>query len=334
MHSTIEGSEAVARTIKVCEKRVVKSEKGYSCARAGMDRSMPKRYSNRRNPMKSTRSFYALAESSPTARRLLWHVYSMSTWTHIEPITIPPFTKPGASMLWVTGGEGKLKLGDLLLDLKKGSFWAYSTSRARTIAPAPGQWLTIEGFLFNGPGLESWLEELNLKDNPQLEPARPKMLQKAFHNLRGLIRRRPPRWELKVHRQLDLILQDLLVSGGKLAPSQPEMAPAITAALNAIDADPERNWNTAQLARSVGMSDAAFRALFRKNMNESPHAYILRVRLDLARHLLSDPKMRIKEIAARLHFSSKYYFSSFFHEHAGISPTQFRKTNRHTPPIQ
>jgi AraC-like DNA-binding protein len=41
--------------------------------------------------------------------------------------------------------------------------------------------------------------------------------------------------------------------------------------------------------------------------------------------LLSDQRLQIKEIAQRLHFASDYYFSYFFRQKTGMSPTEFRK---------
>jgi AraC-like DNA-binding protein len=37
------------------------------------------------------------------------------------------------------------------------------------------------------------------------------------------------------------------------------------------------------------------------------------------------PQERAEEVAARLHFSSEFYFSHFFRKASGMSPTQFRR---------
>ena len=73
------------------------------------------------------------------------------------------------------------------------------------------------------------------------------------------------------------------------------------------------------------MSERAFRALFQACMHEPPHAYIQRVRLTLARNMLVNRRLLIKEIAGRLSFSSEDYFRRFFHRHTGLTPTQFRQ---------
>jgi len=80
-----------------------------------------------------------------------------------------------------------------------------------------------------------------------------------------------------------------------------------------------------ELANRAGLSESTFRARFRKAMHEAPHHYVQRCRLDLARELLSDPNLRIKEIAKQLQFSNEDYFARFFRKLTGVSPTKFRK---------
>lgn len=40
----------------------------------------------------------------------------------------------------------------------------------------------------------------------------------------------------------------------------------------------------------------------------------------------SDERMAVKEISARLNFSSEFYFSRFFRKRTGLSPRQFRES--------
>jgi len=99
----------------------------------------------------------------------------------------------------------------------------------------------------------------------------------------------------------------------------------ITRVLEHIAANPARDWSVRELAALVGVSSSGFRAQFRGVMNESTHAYLQRARLDLARELLADENLRVKDVAEKLHFSSEYYFSHFFRQHTGVSPTEFRR---------
>ena len=78
----------------------------------------------------------------------------------------------------------------------------------------------------------------------------------------------------------------------------------------------------------AAISYSRLRHHFQRAQGETVHAFLQRTRLDLARRLLSDRRLAIKEVAQRLHFSSEFHFSRFFHRGAGMSPTRFRERCR------
>jgi len=123
---------------------------------------------------------------------------------------------------------------------------------------------------------------------------------------------------------LTLLLQKFL-NARKLLNEDPSRLPeAITRALDAIETDSSRDWKARELAALAGLNYSSFRALFREHMRETVHEHLQRHRSDMAQVLLSDPRLQIKEIAHRLHFSNKDYFSHFFRQQAGMSPMEFR----------
>jgi len=93
-------------------------------------------------------------------------------------------------------------------------------------------------------------------------------------------------------------------------------------------ADPEPDWQAAALATISGVSYSRSRDLFKASRAETLHNFLQHTRLDEARRLLGDSRLTIKEVAARLHFSSVFYFSHFFRKASGMSPTQFRREPR------
>jgi AraC-like DNA-binding protein len=76
------------------------------------------------------------------------------------------------------------------------------------------------------------------------------------------------------------------------------------------------------------VSYSRLRDHFQSARGETLHEFLQRTRLDLARRLLGDQRLAIKEVAQRLNFSSEFHFSRFFHRGAGMSPTQFRERSR------
>ncbi len=72
-----------------------------------------------------------------------------------------------------------------------------------------------------------------------------------------------------------------------------------------------------------------FGRLFKEYTKKTPIQYILDVKLDKAKDLLTDTSLTISAIAQRCGFEDVYYFSKFFKKRIGVTPTVFRKSAAH-----
>lgn len=98
--------------------------------------------------------------------------------------------------------------------------------------------------------------------------------------------------------------------------------------LDAVLSAPSRDWQASELAAVAAVSYSRLRTLFKASQQETLHDFLQRTRLDEARQLLCDHRLSVKDIAARLNFSSEFYFSHFFRCATGMSPTRFRREPR------
>jgi AraC-like DNA-binding protein len=57
----------------------------------------------------------------------------------------------------------------------------------------------------------------------------------------------------------------------------------------------------------------------------TPYAYVLGKKLELAKKLLDNTNLTVKQISEKLCFSDEYYFSSLFKNKIGVSPSVYRK---------
>ncbi len=80
-----------------------------------------------------------------------------------------------------------------------------------------------------------------------------------------------------------------------------------------------------QVAASLNISYSLFRSLFKQHTGMAPGQYQQQLRVQKAKELLSDTTKTVKEISMMLNFESDYYFSTFFKQKAGITPSLFRK---------
>jgi AraC-like DNA-binding protein len=265
-------------------------------------------------------------DPSPVARRLLWHVFSIGSRRVDKPDQHQRFEKPGAHLFWVQSGEGELEheIGRCALGRGK-KVWLVDMGKPRTYLPAPGRHLTIAGFRFGGPGLEFWHEEIRGDGNAEFLLDDFGFVKQSYGELMRLVRRRPTGWEWQVHVVITNMLGKLLMSRHFLDSPQAELPEPVIRVLNAISANPLRDWKARELAAVGKVSYSGLRALFQKSGQGTVHEHIQRARLDQARLLLADKRLSVKDVAAQLSFSSEFYFSHFFRHHTGMTPTEFRQ---------
>jgi AraC-like DNA-binding protein len=265
-------------------------------------------------------------DPSPVARRLLWHLFSIGSRRMGQADRHERFEKPGAHLFWVQSGEGELEYKSRRFPLRRGKeVWLVDMAKPRTYLPAAGRHLTITGFRFGGPGLEFWHEAFRDDENAEFALEDFKLVARSQSELLRLVRRRPSGWEWQVHVIITNLLGKLLVSRNLLDSPNAELPVPVVRVLNAISANPLRDWKARELAAIGKVSYSGLRAAFQKSGQGTVHEHIQRARLDQARLLLADKRLSVKDVAGQLSFSSEFYFSHFFRHHTGMTPTDFRK---------
>lgn len=81
-----------------------------------------------------------------------------------------------------------------------------------------------------------------------------------------------------------------------------------------------------ELARSCSMSESYFRKLFQRIMGQSPLEYLNAYRVHRAMNLLRTTGDPIQNVAVRAGFSSVAAFNRNFKQHAGVSPSEWRRS--------
>lgn len=66
--------------------------------------------------------------------------------------------------------------------------------------------------------------------------------------------------------------------------------------------------------------------LFKQQFGYGIHEYVQKVRMDKAKELLNDPSLKIQDIAERLGYKDKNYFSKAFRNYYSVSPSEYRES--------
>lgn len=74
-------------------------------------------------------------------------------------------------------------------------------------------------------------------------------------------------------------------------------------------------------------SKSSIKRIFKAETGKSVINYMLDLRLKKAKELLADRNLSVCEITSKLGFSNIYYFSKFFKDRTGQSPSKYRKEN-------
>ena len=83
-----------------------------------------------------------------------------------------------------------------------------------------------------------------------------------------------------------------------------------------------------QLSHEVALSPYYLIRLFRRTYKQTPHQYLIALRIAKAKELLRNTDLPITEICADVGFESLGSFSALFHKSVGISPSAYRRSSQ------
>lgn len=86
-----------------------------------------------------------------------------------------------------------------------------------------------------------------------------------------------------------------------------------------------KDWTLQEMADLSGYSASHFSSLYVQRFGLSPKADLLDHRIQLAKQMLYYGELSITEISKQCGFQSIYYFSKYFKETVGTSPSEYVK---------
>jgi AraC-like DNA-binding protein len=113
-----------------------------------------------------------------------------------------------------------------------------------------------------------------------------------------------------------------------LALDAPRPASRLAALLARVEAEPGLAWTTETMARGAGLSVSRLHALFRTELDTSPHAWLRDIRLSRARAWLAETARPIADIALAAGFSDQSALTRALRDATGMTPGAYRRARR------
>jgi AraC family transcriptional regulator len=95
-----------------------------------------------------------------------------------------------------------------------------------------------------------------------------------------------------------------------------------------IDAHITGPLRVADLCALIQRSEAYFSRSFKRSFGESPHAFVIRRRLEFATHYMLQTDASLSDIALRCGFSDQPHFCKQFRQAVGQTPAAWRRMHR------
>lgn len=90
---------------------------------------------------------------------------------------------------------------------------------------------------------------------------------------------------------------------------------------------PERAYSIEELVARTGFSSSSILSAFKATTGYTPHAYLVKCRIDKAKELLRSGTMKVTDISHSLGFPSSQHFAAQFRKFTGASPKAWAKAN-------
>ena len=116
--------------------------------------------------------------------------------------------------------------------------------------------------------------------------------------------------------------------GSRLAP-QPRgglSSRQLGRAIAYIEESLEETVSLSAMARAAGLNAGQFGREFKRNMNLTPHEYVVKARVDRARFLLLSTELPLAEVALRCGFSHQQHMTRIVHRELGLTPGALRRS--------
>jgi AraC family transcriptional regulator len=123
----------------------------------------------------------------------------------------------------------------------------------------------------------------------------------------------------------NLLLTSFNTVAPKSIPRKGGMAPRVLRrVVEFMHANIDKQIGLKDLADCAGLSLSHFSFQFRASTNQSPHQYMLRLRVERSKELLADSRLSVLDVGLEVGFRNQQHFATVFRNSVGVPPSVYR----------
>lgn len=175
------------------------------------------------------------------------------------------------------------------------------------------------------------ISELQLPFNVLISTGQPEILTPYIKRLINELAINDELLERTIINQLDAMFlliarsyRKIQIFNNEFTSSERRYFPEFVSVRNQMLKNCQQNITLKALAAEVHLSKERFAVLYRQFFKGTPYAELIIARLVLAKRLLLNSHMDVKEISAACGWEDIHYFSRLFKKKIGVSPTKYR----------
>lgn len=108
-------------------------------------------------------------------------------------------------------------------------------------------------------------------------------------------------------------------------PAKVGMAPhVLRRVIEFMHANIDKQIGLKDLADCAGLSLSHFSFQFRASTNQSPYKYMLRLRIERSKELLTDSRLSVLDVGLEVGFRNQQHFATVFRNSVGVTPSVYR----------
>ena len=242
-----------------------------------------------------------------------------------------PHTHNHLELFYIVGGKGQFLIQDQLYPVDANNLVVINPNVTHTEVSLNAQ--PLEYIVLGIEGIELQTSDTTNGQFSILDHFESVEISSCLRNILRETELKNTGYEDVCQAYMEILLIRLMRNIALAIPSEPQSVSAnrqCAAIRRYIDLHFKEALTLEQLAEESHMSKYYLSHTFKREYGVSPINYMISRRIEESKYLLAETDLSMSQIAQLLGFSSLSYFSQVFHRTQGISPKEYRQSQKST----